>query len=145
MFEPGAPPPGKSGAYDEGCSGCSFAWSRHRPPRALHARDTSLVLVSAHHVAKIGPFKARMGWTVPWYSSFGSDFNYDFHATTDRSRRSGRNATARTEATLERKDQTYHLYICYFLRFVGVYLNARVTCNNAARAPFRGAATSLDS
>jgi len=24
-----------------------------------------------------------MGWTVPWYSSFGSDFNYDFHATLD--------------------------------------------------------------
>jgi predicted dithiol-disulfide oxidoreductase (DUF899 family) len=26
-----------------------------------------------------------MGWTVPWYSSFGSDFNYDFHVTNDES------------------------------------------------------------
>jgi predicted dithiol-disulfide oxidoreductase (DUF899 family) len=28
-------------------------------------------------------FRQRMGWTVPWYSSFGSDFNYDFHVTLD--------------------------------------------------------------
>jgi predicted dithiol-disulfide oxidoreductase (DUF899 family) len=34
-------------------------------------------------LAKIEPFKARMGWTVPWYSSFGSELNYDFHVTTD--------------------------------------------------------------
>jgi predicted dithiol-disulfide oxidoreductase (DUF899 family) len=34
-------------------------------------------------LAKIEPFKARMGWTVPWYSSFWSEFNYDFHVTTD--------------------------------------------------------------
>jgi predicted dithiol-disulfide oxidoreductase (DUF899 family) len=36
-------------------------------------------------VAKIEPFKARMGWTFPWYSSDGSDFNYDFHVTLDKS------------------------------------------------------------
>ena len=145
MFEPGAPPPGKSGEpYDEGCSGCSFMVDNIGHLAHLHARDTSLVLVSRAPLAKIGPFKARMGWIVPWYSSFGSDFNYDFQATTDE-------AVAPVEynyqnkATLERKDQSYHLYICYFLRFVGVYLNPCVTCNNAAQAPFRGAATSLDS
>jgi predicted dithiol-disulfide oxidoreductase (DUF899 family) len=32
--------------------------------------------------SKIEPFKKRMGWTVPWFSSFGSDFNYDFGVTT---------------------------------------------------------------
>jgi predicted dithiol-disulfide oxidoreductase (DUF899 family) len=32
---------------------------------------------------KIAAFRARMGWTFPWYSSWGSDFNYDFHATVD--------------------------------------------------------------
>jgi HAE1 family hydrophobic/amphiphilic exporter-1 len=41
--------------------------------------------------------------------------------------------------------QKEYLYISLFLPFVGVYLNARAACNNAARAPFRGAATSLDS
>ena len=29
------------------------------------------------------PFKKQMGWIFPWYSSFGSDFNYDFHVTLD--------------------------------------------------------------
>jgi predicted dithiol-disulfide oxidoreductase (DUF899 family) len=32
---------------------------------------------------KIAAFRQRMGWTFPWYSSYGSDFNYDFHATVD--------------------------------------------------------------
>ena len=34
-------------------------------------------------MAKIEPYRQRMGWPVPWYSSFGSDFNYDFHASLD--------------------------------------------------------------
>jgi predicted dithiol-disulfide oxidoreductase (DUF899 family) len=49
----------------------------------LQARDTSLVLVSRAPLDRIEAFKARMGWTIPWYSSFGSDFNYDFHVTSD--------------------------------------------------------------
>jgi predicted dithiol-disulfide oxidoreductase (DUF899 family) len=49
----------------------------------LHARDTTLVMVSRAPWAKIEPFRARMGWSVPWYSSYGSDFNYDFHVTLD--------------------------------------------------------------
>jgi hypothetical protein len=52
-------------------------------PAHLHARDSSRVLVSRAPLAKIEPFKKRMGWTIPWYSSFGSDFNYDFGVTTD--------------------------------------------------------------
>jgi predicted dithiol-disulfide oxidoreductase (DUF899 family) len=46
-------------------------------------RGTRLVLVSRVQLDKIEPFKARMGWTIRWYSSFGSEFNYDFHVTTD--------------------------------------------------------------
>ena len=34
---------------------------------------------------KIEAYKASKGWTFPWYSSYGSDFNYDFHATLDES------------------------------------------------------------
>jgi predicted dithiol-disulfide oxidoreductase (DUF899 family) len=41
------------------------------------------VLVSRAPLAKITPFKRRMGWNIPWYSSHGSDFNYDFHVTLD--------------------------------------------------------------
>ncbi|MEJ3750634.1 DUF899 family protein [Actinomycetes bacterium KLBMP 9797] len=45
--------------------------------------DTTMALVSRAPLAKIEPFQARMGWTVPWYSSYGSDFNDDFHVTLD--------------------------------------------------------------
>jgi predicted dithiol-disulfide oxidoreductase (DUF899 family) len=44
----------------------------------LHARDTSFALVSRAPVEKIEAYRKRMGWTIPWYSSFGSDFNVDF-------------------------------------------------------------------
>jgi predicted dithiol-disulfide oxidoreductase (DUF899 family) len=44
----------------------------------LHARDTSFALVSRAPLARIAPYKERMGWTIPWYSSFESDFNVDF-------------------------------------------------------------------
>jgi predicted dithiol-disulfide oxidoreductase (DUF899 family) len=49
----------------------------------LHARDTSLVAISRAPFEKIATYKLRMGWTVPWYSSNGTDFNYDFHVTVD--------------------------------------------------------------
>jgi predicted dithiol-disulfide oxidoreductase (DUF899 family) len=39
--------------------------------------------VSRAPVSKIDPFRQRMGWTFPWYSSLGSDFDYDFHVTHD--------------------------------------------------------------
>jgi predicted dithiol-disulfide oxidoreductase (DUF899 family) len=69
--------------WDEGCDGCSMMVDNMGHPAHLHARDTSRVLVSRAPLAKIEPFKKRMGWTIPWYSSFGSDFNYDFGVTTD--------------------------------------------------------------
>lgn len=87
MFDPDEPPEGRSGApWDEGCPGCSFLVDAIPHPAHLHARETSLVLVSRAPWNKIVPFKSRMGWTVPWYSSFGSDFNYDFHVTLDDAR-----------------------------------------------------------
>jgi predicted dithiol-disulfide oxidoreductase (DUF899 family) len=68
---------------DEGCGGCSFFVDNVGHLAHMHARDTSLVLVSRAPLAKIEPFRERMGWTVPWFSSFGSKFNYDFGVTTD--------------------------------------------------------------
>ena len=47
------------------------------------ARRTSLAAVSRAPLARIEPYNRRMGWTFPWYSSFGSDFKYDFHVTHD--------------------------------------------------------------
>jgi predicted dithiol-disulfide oxidoreductase (DUF899 family) len=109
MLDPDGPPLGKSGApWEEGCPGCSFATDNLPHLAHLRARDTNLVLVSRARLSKIAPFKARMGWTVPWYSSFGSDFNYDFHVTTDEAVRPVE-YNYKDKATLEREGLTYHL------------------------------------
>lgn len=72
---------------DKGCPSCS-AWADHIARghlTHLHARGTFLALVSRAPLVKIAPSKARMDWIVPWYSSFGTDFNYDFQVTLDES------------------------------------------------------------
>ncbi len=51
----------------------------------LHSRNTTLALISRAPMAKIMPFKRRMGWTLPWYSSAGNTFNYDYNVTIDQS------------------------------------------------------------
>jgi predicted dithiol-disulfide oxidoreductase (DUF899 family) len=51
----------------------------------LRARDTAFALVSRTPLAKIEAYQASKGWAVPWYSSYGSDFNYDFQVTLDQS------------------------------------------------------------
>jgi predicted dithiol-disulfide oxidoreductase (DUF899 family) len=68
---------------DRFCDGCSMVVDNMGHPAHLHARDTSRVLVSRAPLDKIEAFKKRMGWTIPWYSSFGTDFNRDFGVTTD--------------------------------------------------------------
>lgn len=45
----------------------------------LHARNTSFALVSRAPIAKIETYRKRMGWSIPWFSSFESAFNYDFN------------------------------------------------------------------
>lgn len=74
---------------DEGCEGCSWVVDAMSHPAHLHARDTSLVLISRAPIEKIGRYKVRMGWEFQWYSSFGSDFNVDFGATTDQGEEHG--------------------------------------------------------
>ena len=49
----------------------------------LHARDTSLAVISRAPLANIQRYRKRMGWTFPWYSSEHSDFNRDLGLTTD--------------------------------------------------------------
>lgn len=73
--------------WDEGCPSCSAGAEELSEGLLEHlrVRDTTLVTVSRAPLEKIAPFKERKGWTFPWYSSFGSDFNYDFHVTLDES------------------------------------------------------------
>jgi len=66
----------------DGCVGCSFE-SDHAQAALVHLEnhDVSYVTVARAPLAEIDAFKARMGWTFPWVSSFGSDFNYDFNVS----------------------------------------------------------------
>ena len=68
---------------DQGCPTCSFLVDGIGDLSHLHACDTTLALVSRAPIASIERFKKRMGWAVPWYSSYGGDFNYDYHVSFD--------------------------------------------------------------
>ncbi len=73
MFDP---------SWSEGCKSCSFfADTFNGAILHLRARDTAFAAISRAPLAKLLAFRERMGWTFPWYSSAGSDFNYDFHVT----------------------------------------------------------------
>ena len=78
MFDP---------TWDEGCPSCSAAADEISAGLLahLHARDTTLVVVSRAPLDSIERYKARKGCSFPWYSSYGSDFNYDYHVTIDAS------------------------------------------------------------
>jgi predicted dithiol-disulfide oxidoreductase (DUF899 family) len=52
----------------------------------LRARETSFAVVSRAPIERIDAFRTRMEWNLIWVSSFGSDFNDDFHLTLDESR-----------------------------------------------------------
>ena len=66
----------------QGCPSCSFL-ADHFDGAAIHLaqRDVSLVVVSRAPLAEIEAYKKRMGWKFKWVSSFGNDFNRDFHVS----------------------------------------------------------------
>ena len=63
---------------DAGCNGCSMFVDQIGHPAHLHARDTSFALASRAPIEKIERYRDRMGWTLPWYSWFGTEFGVDF-------------------------------------------------------------------
>jgi len=73
--------------WEDGCPSCSAGADEVAQGQMehLHTRDTTLAYVSRAPLEKIERYKAKKGWTFPWYSSYGSDFNYDFHVTLDES------------------------------------------------------------
>lgn len=68
--------------WAEGCKSCSYL-ADHFGGAAIHLanRDVTLVVVSRAPFAEIAAFKKRMGWRFHWVSSFGSDFNFDYHVS----------------------------------------------------------------
>jgi predicted dithiol-disulfide oxidoreductase (DUF899 family) len=77
--------------WTEGCVGCSLLADHLDGPIAhLNARDVTLVVVSRAPLEKLEAYKRRMGWEFEWVSSLGSDFNFDFGAsTTEEQQRDG--------------------------------------------------------
>jgi predicted dithiol-disulfide oxidoreductase (DUF899 family) len=73
--------------WDAACRGCTASIDELADGVLTHlrSRDTAFVLVSRAPLAKLQKYQASKGWTVPWYSSHGTGFNYDFQATLDRS------------------------------------------------------------
>jgi predicted dithiol-disulfide oxidoreductase (DUF899 family) len=71
--------------WESVCPGCTA--SLNALPAAvlsqMRTRDTAYAAVSRAPAAKIAAVKAAKGWAVDWYSSFGTDFNYDFQVTID--------------------------------------------------------------
>lgn len=65
---------------DKPCAGCCMCVDGFAHPAHLHARDTTLALVSTAPQDQIHRFKARMGWHWPWYTT-GDQFNSDFGVT----------------------------------------------------------------
>lgn len=68
--------------WKEGCVGCSFG-ADHIDGARLHLEhhDVSVVVVSRAPLPEIEVFRKRMGWGFKWVSSYGSDFNHDFHVS----------------------------------------------------------------
>jgi predicted dithiol-disulfide oxidoreductase (DUF899 family) len=73
MFGPG---------WEQGCPSCSLL-ADHFDGAVIHLaqRDVAFVVVSRASLPQIDAFKRRMGWKFKWVSSFGNDFNFDFHVS----------------------------------------------------------------
>jgi predicted dithiol-disulfide oxidoreductase (DUF899 family) len=68
--------------WKEGCPSCSYLGDHFDGTLPhLRARDVRLVAISRAPFAEIEAFKKRMGWKFPWYSSNGTDFNFDYHVS----------------------------------------------------------------
>ena len=82
MFDP---------SWDDGCPSCSAGTDELSPGLLEHlaVRDTSYAMVSRAPLPKLERWKAIKGWDVPWYSSYGTDFNLDFGVTIDESAGAG--------------------------------------------------------
>lgn len=68
--------------WEEGCKSCSF-WADNFEgiPVHLAQRDVTFIAVSRAPLARIEAYRTRMGWSFPWVSSHGSDFNFDYQAS----------------------------------------------------------------
>lgn len=102
MFDP---------SWEDGCPSCTAGTDELSPGffEHLHTRDTSYAMVSRAPLAKLERWKAKKGWDIPWYSSFGTDFNYDFGVTIDEARGAAQ-YNFRTKAEYEARGSDFFDY-----------------------------------
>ncbi len=89
-------------SWAEGCKSCSF-WADNFNGIIVHLnhRDVTMVAIAKAPLAQLEAFKKRMGWTFKWVSSFGSDFNRDYHVSF-------------TPEELEKGEMYYNYEMCKF-------------------------------
>ena len=111
--------------WEAGCKSCSFWVDGFAGvvPHLAH-RDVTLAVVSRGPLAKLLAYAARMGWVVPWVSSLGSDFSFDFGVSFTTEQRAGRpynygtNGAPASEMPgvsvfIRDGDAVFHPYSCY--------------------------------
>jgi len=69
--------------WEDGCLSCAGRVDQYGNTAHLHERDTTIAVVSRAPIEKIERWKHKMGWTFPWYSSYGSRFNFDYGVSFD--------------------------------------------------------------
>lgn len=72
-------------SWDGGCPGCSAGLDEMSAGLLDHlaARETAFAVVARAPFAALDAYRTHRGWTIPLHSSYGTDFNYDFHVTID--------------------------------------------------------------
>jgi predicted dithiol-disulfide oxidoreductase (DUF899 family) len=114
--------------WDQGCKHCSF-WADHFDAMQVHLqhRDVTMIAISRAPLARIEPFKKRMGWKFKWVSSFESEFSHDFNASFTPEENQSQTAfynfelvnagpTEREGVSVFYQDKSggiYHTYSCY--------------------------------
>lgn len=79
MFNPETAGPNTPWTVDAACPTCSF-WLDNIDGITVHLnhRDITIAAVSQARYPAIAAYRQRMGWGLPWFSSAGSDFNFDY-------------------------------------------------------------------
>jgi predicted dithiol-disulfide oxidoreductase (DUF899 family) len=95
--------------WEDGCSSCTAGTEELSPGffDHLHIRDTSYAMVSRAPLAKLERWKAKRAWDIPWYSSYGTDFNADFGVTIDSGEIPGRSCFLQVDG------RVFHTYSQY--------------------------------
>jgi predicted dithiol-disulfide oxidoreductase (DUF899 family) len=69
--------------WEDGCMSCAGRVDQYGNTAYLHERETTIAVVSRAPIEKIERWKRKMDFTFPWYSSYGTRFNFDYGVSFD--------------------------------------------------------------